>query len=559
MKTILQARDILRRQTHLILFAALFSGACNILMLAGPLYMINVYDRALGGQSEATLIALSLLMVMAFALMGAFDFLRTRLMARVAARFRLAVAREIRARYFSAAPGPQNWPFAQLDTVHQSLISPGLIAIFDLPWMPIYFAALFLFHPMLGWFALGASAVLIALAWLGRKITASPDARMKRNQREAERLARNIRENAASLRAMGAGAAAFAPHAKAREYLAQAQMRAGDLAGFIAAFSRAFRMIAQSGILGLGVWLTLHHTLSGGVILAASILMGRALAPAESLIGGWQGLLAGRKAWQSLSKWMRNIPPMPRALPLPPPEAGISARDITVVPPDGRRPALRMVSFDLPAGQIMGVTGPAASGKTSLLQGCAGIWPLAGGHIRCGDIVLSHINPTQRAAYFGYCPALAPIFPGSVAENIARLADEPDPEKVLEAARRVGLHDAISELPEGYDTELEEDAATLSLSQRQCLGIARAIYGQPRLLLFDMPDAHLDPAANQALMTILAETRAAGNCAIVTTQRPALLAQCDQALVLEAGQISEYGPAQEVLKRLTTPTPRDVA
>lgn len=559
MKTILQARDILRRQTHLILFAVLFSGACNVLMLAGPLYMINVYDRALGGRSEATLIALSMLMVMAFALMGAFDFLRARLMARVAARFRLAVAREIRARYFSAAPEPRDWPFAQLDTVHQSLISPGLIAIFDLPWVPIYFAALFLFHPMLGWFALGAGTVLIALAWLGRRITAPPEARMKRNQREAERLAKNIRANAASLRAMGAGAAAFAPYAKARQYMAQAQMRAGDLAGFIAAFSRAFRMIAQSGILGLGVWLTLHHTLSGGVILAASILMGRALAPAEALIGGWQGLLAGRGAWHSLSKWMQNMPPMPRALPLPPPEAGISARDMIVVPPNGRRPALRMVSFNLPAGQVMGVTGPAASGKTSLLKGCAGIWPLAGGHIRCGDIVLNHINPTQRAEYFGYCPDLAPIFAGSVAENIARLANEPDPEKVLEAARRVGLHDTISELSDGYDTELEEGAAQLSLSQRQCLGLARAIYGNPRLLLLDIPDAYLDPAANHALVAILTEIRTAGNCAIVTTQRPALLAQCDQALVLDAGQISEYGPTQKVLKRLSTPNPRYVA
>ncbi|WP_206615499.1 type I secretion system permease/ATPase [Solirhodobacter olei] len=553
-------RLALLRGRGLILAAALFSAAVNLLMLTGPVYMLQVYDRVLTSRSEATLAALSLLMGCLYLFMAVLDHARARVMARVGARLQaLLDARVLHAMLVHqlAAPGD---PAAQsatrdIEALQRFLASPLPIALFDIPWSPVFAAAIFVFHPWLGWLALAGAAALIGIAGLNQLLTFAAAGRAGAAALTAERQAAEIRAEAGAIRGLGMEAAAAGRWLRSRRAALSAQVALSDrMAGF-AALSRGARLFLQSAMLGLGALVVLRGQMSGGAMIAGSVLLGRALQPVEVAVAQWGTFLQAREGWRRLAALMSRVPVETAPMALPRPAAEIAVEALTVTPPGESRPALRQASFTLAPGQALAVIGPSGSGKSTLARALAGIWPAQSGAIRLGGAGIGQYPPDQLGALIGYLPQRVALFEGTVAENIARLQPGAAPEEIIVAARRAGLHEAILALPEGYDTLTGPAGDPFSGGQIQQVGLARALFGDPVLLVLDEPNSNLDRAGALALNLAIREAKARGAAVVVMTHRTAAIETCDAVLLLEAGRVRGIGPREQMMRAMMRASP----
>lgn len=542
-----------KERRGLFLAVGLFSAFVNLLMLTGPLFMLQVYDRVLSARAVETLTALFGLVVFLFLMMGVLDAVRARVVARIGAGFQARMEGRVFDAVLRRNALAPNDPLAQaglrdLNSVQKLLSSPTFLSIFDLPFAPLFLAAVFVFHPWLGLLALLGGAVLIGVTFLNQRLTATPLKRATGAQLSADRMGDQLRDEAELISALGMRGASFARWRKARGQALGAALSAADLGGGFTAFSRTFRLFLQSAMLALGAWLVLRGELTPGAMIAASILMGRALAPVEQIVSGWPLIARAREGWRRLAALLGTTLPEPTRTALPRPKAILEANQLSVIPPGQKNATLRMVSFALNPGQAMGVIGPSGAGKSTLARAVCGTWPPAAGSIRLDGATLDQYDPDLRGQLIGYLPQNVTLFDGTIAENIARLSATPDDAKIVEAAKRAAAHQMILDLPEGYDTRVSQTGARLSGGQVQRIGLARALYGDPVILVLDEPNANLDNEGSVALNTAIRAMKAAGGAVMIMAHRPAAIAECDTLMVLDNGMRRAYGPRDEVLK-----------
>jgi len=532
-----------------------FSVAVNLLMLTGPLYMLQIYDRVLGSQSEETLVALSVLVMFLFLMMGILDHFRGRVMARIGARFQDRLDRRVfqaALRRMQVAPGDPVAIAAQrdLEAVQRLWSSPVLLAVFDIPWTPLFVVAIFIFHPWLGWLAVAGGLFLVGLTVLNQMSTRHPMARANMAVMQAERTGDNIKAEAEVVAALGMSTASFDRWQRARGVALTESIHVADLGGSFSTLSKTFRLFLQSAMLGLGAWLVLRGELTAGAMIAGSILLGRALVPIEMAVNQWAVVQRASEGWGRLAELFTRQPEEPARTALPRPRAILEAQNLTVVPPGDTQAVLRMVSFRLEPGQALGVIGPSGSGKSTLARALIGAWRPAGGKVRLDGAALDQYDPDVLGSYFGYLPQRVSLFDGTIADNIARLQAKPDGQKVVEAAQKAAAHEMIVKLPEGYDTRVTALGGRLSGGQIQRIGLARAMYGDPVILVLDEPNSNLDNEGSMALNIAIRAMKDAGHAVLIMAHRPAAIQECDLLMVLEDGTRRAFGPRDQVLREM---------
>ena len=531
---------------------ALFSLFANLLMLTGPMYMLQVYDRVLGSKSQETLVALSLLVVFLYTIMGILDFTRGRIMARVGARFQSALDRRVFdavIRKSALAPDLKTQSgLNDLEAIQRFITSPVLLAFFDLPWTPIFLAGIFIFHPMLGWMAIGGAVLLILITLLNQFLSRRPQYEAGIAGQEANMLSSQVREEAEMVQAMGMRDAAFSRWEKSRNTALISQIKATDVGGGFSSLTKTLRLFLQSAMLGLGAYLVLQNEMTPGAMIAGSILLGRALAPVEMMLNQWSLVQRAGKGWENLSELLGTVPVEQPRTPLPQPKARLIAKSLTVVPPGEKVAALRGLAFELHPGQALGVIGASGAGKSTLARAVTGVWRPAGGSLRLDAAALEHYDPAILGQHIGYLPQRIQLFDGTIAENIACLANAPDAEKVIQAAKSAAAHEMILELPNGYDTRVSAVQSRLSGGQMQRIGLARAMYGDPVIVVLDEPNSNLDNIGSEALNVAIRGIKARNGAVMIMAHRPAAIQECDMLMVLDKGVVTAFGPRDEVLR-----------
>lgn len=532
-----------------------FSMLVNLLMLTGPLFMLQLYDRVLASRSEATLVALFTLVAFLYAILTFLDHARGRIAARIGAAFQARLDRRVfdtalRLQALRPADPVARLVQRDLEGIQKLLGAPVFLALFDAPWTPLFIALIFAFHPEMGWLALGGGAVLILLALINQRMLRPPLQSLARTTHEAERFRNQIGNEAEVAGALGMRGSAFNRWQANRHAALGAALVASDRTGLFTTATKSFRLFLQSAMLAMGAWLVLRDQITPGLMIAASIILGRALAPVEQVVGQWGLLQGGWESWRRLSAMLSGLPPDIPRMALPRPRAHLSVRGVTVVPPGEVKAALRMVDFDLKPGRAMGVIGPSGAGKSTLARTIIGAWQPAGGKVRLDGVALDQFEPDALGRILGYLPQRVTLFDGTVAENIARLDPDADPAEVVRAARLAGAHAMIVALPDGYDTRICEHAGRLSGGQVQRIGLARALYGDPVLLVLDEPNSNLDAEGSQALNMAIRAAKAKGASVMIMAHRPAAIQECDDLLVLEQGTQTAFGPRDEVLRQM---------
>lgn len=533
--------------------AAAFSCVVNVLMLAPSLYMMQVYDRVLTSQNEMTLLVITLLILGIFSLLGGLEWVRGQLLVRSSAQ----LDRQLSDRVFTASfdarlhgrglsPGQA---LADLAGLRQFLAGSGIIAFFDLPWIPVYLVVITLLHPLLGVFALVGGLFLLALTWLTERATQRPLSAASVSSIQASNFANANLKNAEVIEGMGMLKAIRARwFDKHRAGLLQ-QQQASDRASVIGAFTRFVRLAQQSLVLGLGALLVIEGELSSGGMIAASILMGRVLAPVEQVIGAWKSLISARASYERLQKMLEAFPLRPPRMPLPPPTGQLRLENLLAQAPGSQRPILRIALAEVERGDVVGVIGPSASGKSTLARVLMGIWPLAAGTVRLDGADIASWDRETLGPFVGYLPQDVELFDGTIAENIARFGPVV-PEKVVRAAEQAGIHEMILRFPNGYDTTVGPDGEFLSGGQRQRIALARALYGEPVFVVLDEPNSSLDDAGEKALLRAVADLKARAATVVLISHRTSIIAVVDKLLVLKDGMIHAFGPRAEVLRAL---------
>lgn len=549
-----ELRAARKESRSLYWFVAIFSFFVNLLMLTGPLYMLQVYDRVLGSRSEATLIALSLLVAFLYGMMGLLDFARGRVMGRVGARFQARLDRRVfeavMRRSAIASDEKSATGLRDLEAVQRLMTSPVLMSLFDIPWTPVFLIGIMIFHPWLGYLALVGGAILIVIALLNQLSTREPVSKANMATFKSENMAEQIRNEAEMIRSLGMTGAAFHRWQTARTESLRSALKSADLAGGFNTSTKTFRLFLQSAMLGLGAYLVLQGELTPGAMIAGSILLGRALAPIESAIGQWPMVQRSLKGWDSLSELLGEVPPEPERTPLPKPKAKLEAQAVTVIPPGEQQAALRAVNFIIQPGQAVGVIGPSGAGKSTLARAITGVWRPAGGKMRLDGASLDNYAPDVLGQHIGYLPQRVQLFDGTIAENIARLLPDADPQKIVEAAQRAAAHDMILKLPDGYDTRVSAAGGRLSGGQIQRIGLARALYGDPVILVLDEPNSNLDNEGSMALNLAIRQMKQEQKSVLIMAHRPAAIQECDTLLVLDGGVRTAFGPKDGVLKNM---------
>ena len=542
----------LARCRPLLWQAAGISVLVNLLMLTGPLFMLQVYDRVLASQSLPTLAVLFALVVALFAFYGLFEFLRGRLMARVGARMQAELDSHVF--YASLRAARERDPadrrmnaLRDLEYLQQLFSGPGPMAILDLPWSPLFFLAIFLFHWQLGVLAVVGTALLLVLAAVNGMHGRAPAHAAQANAGGAESLERSLRSGAEAVQALGMMEAATARWQSRRGRALAGQIAAADRVGAYGSAAKAIRFLLQSAILAWGAWLAIGQLITPGMIIAASIMMGRALAPIDQTIAQWRNYARGRRAWGNLRALFdeRDLATVPTAL--PPLRGCIKAHRLAVAPPGAEVPTLRDLTFSVEPGQALGVIGPTGSGKSVLARTLVGLWPPAHGSLTFDGAALDQWTSDALGAQIGYLPQDVSLIDATVAENIARLHREPDDEAVVLAAKRARVHELILSLPSGYGCTVGPTGAALSGGQRQRIGLARALYGNPSLVILDEPNAHLDADGEQALVEVIGNLKTDGRTVVVMAHRPSAIAACDLLLVLGEGRQRAFGPRDRIL------------
>jgi ATP-binding cassette subfamily C protein len=536
----------------------LFSGMSNILMLTGSLFMLEVYDRVLPSRSVPTLVALLILTAGLYAAQGFIDAIRSRILVRVGDSLDETMSMRVydaivRLPLKIGGKGDGSQPIRDLDAVRGFLSGAGPSAFFDLPWLPVYLAICFLFHPYIGLTALGGAVILIGLTVATEVRTRSPTRHATQFAVARNALMESSRRNAEAMTAMGmVGRIAKRWRELNRSYIA-ATGQASDVVGGLGAASRVLRLLLQSSLLAVGAWLVIHQESTPGIIIAGSILGGRALAPVDLAIANWRGFIGARQSWQRLSRLLAQLPPRTDPMPLQPPSKSIVVQNAAVCPPGEQKLVCQDVNFTLAGGKALGVIGPTASGKSSLARMLVGVWSPLRGTVRLDGATLDQWSPEALGRHIGYLPQDVELFPGNVAQNIARFEDPPNPEAVLAAAQAAGVHDLIVNLPDGYETKVGERGSALSAGQAQRIALARALYRDPFLVVLDEPNSNLDAEGDEALTRAILGLRARGAIVVVVAHRPSAIAGVDYILVMAKGRQQQFGPKEEILTRVAQP------
>jgi ATP-binding cassette subfamily C protein len=542
----------------------IFSGVINLLGLTGSIYMLQVYDRVLPSRSVPTLVGLTVLMLLLYSAHGVLDLIRMRIMSRVGSR----IERTLRERVFASVldsplrtrrgnDGSQS--IRDLDQIRMFLSGQGPIALFDLPWLPLYLLLVFALHPLLGLVATLGAIILVFM-------TIMTDLRSRKPLRVAalSGASRQVfseanRRNAEVIRAMGMGGRMNAMWNVLCESNLRDQLQASDITSSYGTLSRIIRMVLQSAILGIGAYLVIAGEASGGVIIASSITVSRALAPIEVAIANWRGFLGSRQAYDRLTRLLTAMPAAAEPFELPAPVRNISVENLSLAAPGQRQPLVSNVSFQLQAGSGLGIIGPSASGKSTLARGLVGVWQPLSGCVRLDGAALDQWHPESLGQHIGYLPQDIELFDGTIAENIARFDPDASMDGIIAAARTAVVHDMILRLPEGYNTRLGEAGACLSAGQRQRVALARALYGTPFLVVLDEPNSNLDNIGDAGLTQAILSVRARGGIVIVIAHRPSAIEGVDQLLVMNEGRPYAFGPKDRIGKKVVRTSPPHAA
>ncbi|MEX1166254.1 MAG: type I secretion system permease/ATPase [Hydrogenophaga sp.] len=531
-----------------------FSAIINLLMVVPSLYMLQVYDRVLTSRNETTLLMLTLMVLGAYLFMNALELVRSYVLIRVGAQLDMKLNKRVYVAAFEQnlkrAGGNAGQALTDLTTIRQFLTGNSLFAFFDAPWFPIYLAVIFMFDWVLGVFSLAGTAVLVLLAWINEVVSRKPLSEANSMAIVAGNLATNNLRNAEVIEAMGMLPNLMARWFKLHSKFLQLQAQASESAGIVTAGSKFVRVSLQSLILGLGALLALEDRITPGMMIVASILMGRAMAPVDQLIGMWKGWSSTRSAYQRLSELLASNPERPDHMALPKPAGRLNAEAVTAVPPGTKVPSLRNLNFALAAGEAMGVIGPSGSGKSTLARVLVGVWPAVAGTMRLDGSDVYQWNKAELGPHVGYLPQDVELFSGTISENIARFG-EVNPQEVIRAAQRAGVHDMIQHFPQGYDTPLGDGGAGLSGGQKQRIGLARALYGDPSLVVLDEPNSNLDDVGEQALLGAIVDLKQRGKTLVLITHRPNIIGATQKLLLLKDGTPQLFGPTAQVLAELS--------
>ncbi len=531
-----------------------FSFFVNALMLVPSFYMLQVYGRVVTSGSIPTLVMLTLIMTILMGTMGSLEWVRSRIMVRLSTRLDVLLSRDVYRASFkkaldSGGMDASAQPLNDLTGLRQFLTGNGLFAFFDTPWLPVYIGVMFLFHPWYGWFAIGCAIVLLMLAVVNEKLTGKAIADANKQNIAANLHTNKNLRNAEVIESMGMLETLMGRWGERQRQVLLLQSQASDKGGMVTSFSKTFRMLSQSLILGIGAYLAVKQEITPGLMIAGSILLGRALAPIDLMIGSWKGFISARSQYARLNEILDEQQAEPQRMSLPAPEGHVLVENLIVSAPGSKTPILKNISFVVPAGSVVGVIGPSASGKSTLARALLGVWAPQHGVVRLDGADINNWDKRELGPYVGYLPQDIELFEGSISENIARFR-EVEPDKVIQAAKAAGVHEMILQLPEGYDTVIGSDGVNLSGGQRQRVGLARAIYGSPRLIILDEPNSNLDEVGERALAMAIQQLKASGATVFIITHRTSILAQLDRLLVMSNGAIGLYGPRDKVMAEL---------
>lgn len=537
--------------------AAIFSLAINLLYLAAPLYMLQVYDRVVSSASEITLLMLTIALLMAFMALAGLDAVRARVLTRASIRLDQTIAARVMTAIIhhpASTGGVRTQLLRDFDTFRQFVTGTGIHAVFDLPWAAIYIVVIFVLHPSLGAFAFGCSILLILVAllneWLVKPPLTEAGEAASRNYSFTEMSLRNTEV----VRAMGMTAGLLQRWSRDRDRMLERQVIASDRAATMQSLIRFLRLSMQSLILGLGAYLVIERLTTVGAMFAASILLGRALQPVEQIVGSWRSLVAARGAFLRVRELLRVNPPHEPELTLPRPEGRVSVEALSFVPRGVAKPVLRGVTFRIEPGEVLGIIGPSGAGKSTLARHIVGVQAPSGGAVRLDGSDVSTWIESSLGHHLGYLPQDIELFTESVAANICRFNRGEDRE-IIAAARIAGVHEMIVRLPDGYNTQVGEGGAVLSGGYRQRIGLARAVYGNPSLVVLDEPSSNLDADGDAALADCIMQLKKRGTTVVIISHRPVTIGVVDKILVLREGVAEMFGPRSEILARLTRPVP----
>ena len=552
-----ELEQTLRACKQYFIFAGIFSAAVNTLMLTPIIYMLTVYDRVVASGSLSTLAMLTLLMVGLLLAVGGFEWVRSMILISASNRLESMLRKRVSDATFKRAllSGGMNasaQPVTDLTALRQFLTGNGLFAFFDAPWFPVYIGVMFMFHPWFGVAGILSGIMMVIFAYTTETSTKAllNEANIGANT-VANQFQGSLR-NAEVSAAMGMSKDVRRRQDQLYSKVLDKQTEASKKAGLLAGISKSFRMIVQSLLLGLGAYLALNQQISPGMMIAGSLLLGRALAPIDMLVSTWKGFTLARSQYARLNELLENIPAEPDTMSLPAPDGQLSVEQVSVVPPGSKSIVVRGVSFSLEAGESLGIVGPSASGKSTLARALLGIWPTYGGEVRLDGANIAKWDREELGPYIGYLPQDIELFDGSIADNISRFRDA-DAEDIVEAAKLAGVHEMILRLPEGYDTIIGGAGGMLSGGQRQRIGLARAVFAKPKFMVLDEPNSNLDDRGEKELVEALRRIKAEGCTIVVITHRTMVLQCVDKILVMKEGAAASFGPKDQVLASLMAP------
>ncbi|THK39299.1 type I secretion system permease/ATPase [Ensifer sp. MPMI2T] len=551
----IEPADALRNCRAAFIGVGIASALVNVLYLTGSFFMLEVYDRVLPSRSIPSLIALSFLALLLYAFQGAFELIRGRMLVRIAGALDETMSGRIY-RALVKAPlklriqGDGLQALRDFDQVRSFLSGAGPAALFDLPWLPFYIAICFLFHPIIGFIAIGGGLILTLLTYLTNSGTQAPAKRAAEAGGLRNAFAQATQRNAEVVQAMGMAGRLTDLWERRNEEFRLENRRTSDIGNGYGALSKVFRMALQSGVLAAGAVLVIKGQASPGIIIAGSILTARALAPVELAIGNWRGLVSARQSWQRLKELLTALPEAEAPLALPAPRDRLSVEGLASGPPAAQRLIFTDISFSVRAGSALGIIGPSASGKSSLARAILGVWPAYRGSVRLDGAALDQWDSDALGKHIGYLPQDVELFAGTVAQNICRFAEDATPEAIVAAATAARVNDLILRLPNGYETEIGEGGTALSAGQRQRIALARALYGDPFLVVLDEPNSNLDAEGEKALSEAIMSVRDRGGIVVVVAHRPSALASADLVLMMQDGRMQAFGPKDEVLGKV---------
>ncbi len=559
-RTTTELQEALLTEHKSFIQVGIFSMFINLILLVPPIYMLQVYDRVLASRSHETLFLLTMVLVWMFATLGLLEYVRSRMLVRLGSRFDHQLhGRIYRAIMQDALRNPgeaSDRPLSDLSRIRQFIAGNATFAFFDSPWIPVYIGVLFLFDPWFGWFALSAAAILTMLALINEFSTRKTQYQAGEAQEQAGNIISAQIRNVEALHSMGMHEALRSRWLDRHLASLHAMSNSADRAGVWMNLSKTLRQLFQSLMLGLGAWLAIENQITAGMVIAGSILMGRALAPIDQLISAWKGFISARHAYYHLNQLLEQTPETKRHLSLPKPNGEIRVENAVLIPPGRESTVLKGVSIYLRPGEMLAIVGNSAAGKTSLIRAILGLWPLSAGEVKLDGADIGQWNQDELGKWIGYLPQDVELFDGTVAENIARFTKVEDSQIVM-AALVAGVDDLIRALPEGYNTRVGAGGIALSGGQRQRIALARALFGNPPIVVLDEPNANLDEQGELALAMACNHLKQSGTTLILASHRRRILGMADKILSLEDGRLHMFGPRDAVMERLYQPTPVD--